>query len=79
MDPDIIKLFKPFMQWPGPSSIQNFEIGWLCCQSALGKLRNGETYHWKMMSNETPTVYIRTMVLMMIRMSMSSAIGNMRR
>lgn len=36
-------------------------------------------YHWNMISVETAVVYIKTTVVMMIRMSLSSAIGNMRR
>lgn len=40
---------------------------------------NQDAYHWKMIRVDSAIVYITTTVVMMIRMSFSSAIGNMRR
>ena len=78
-DPDTIKLVRGFKQKPGCCASQNFRIGWLNRQSIQLRTRNQDAYHWKMINVETAMVYITTTVVMRIRMSFSSAIGNMRR
>ena len=45
IDPDMIRLFIGFMQWPGCRDCQYSRIGWLMGQSVLVRCPDQSTYH----------------------------------